>query len=126
MKDNVLIEGSYCSGKIAGFQCGRENSLCHCCGSRGWAIQISRILARLVSRGACRRMSLVPTERRLGPRKLACDHSHIGRARLALEQSICRLPFLPLAGIESAAPGVRPSWPRSGGAFFISSHARRA
>jgi hypothetical protein len=34
MKDNVLIEGSYCSGKIAGFQCGREDSLCHCCGSR--------------------------------------------------------------------------------------------
>ena len=29
MKDNVVIEGSYRSGKIASFQCPREDSLCH-------------------------------------------------------------------------------------------------
>jgi hypothetical protein len=29
MKDNVVIEGSYRSGKIASFQRGREDSLCH-------------------------------------------------------------------------------------------------
>jgi hypothetical protein len=29
MKDNVLIEGGYRSGKIASFQRAREGSLCH-------------------------------------------------------------------------------------------------
>jgi hypothetical protein len=36
MKDNVLIEGSYRSGKVAGFQRGREASLCH--SSDSWVV----------------------------------------------------------------------------------------
>jgi hypothetical protein len=36
MKDNVLIESSYRGGKIASFQRGREDSLCHSVTPRLW------------------------------------------------------------------------------------------